>query len=305
MTFALERTATRAALALTLLVGASGCCGKVRSMMGKRGAGGSSSSGIGVTTGGGIVAGEGPITITFLGENFTVSTGGKGRVLSATDDGHLSITIERQPSGAVLRAGEVEATISTSGSTLIRPDARKGMATAKTDTSALYNPGLTLTLTFPDGRTGSAQVPAQKLNMFGLAKMMKSTVGQGYTFPDEPADTKRDIAYFAYAGGKFIGREGTLQEVDLVVDLDRGPTKSLKPCTGYKTKTGAPRTINIELKDTIAVATDRRTGKEVARKAFPPSTRCPSFLMQGRDDNTADSTVSSVEAEKWTKTLLR
>jgi hypothetical protein len=304
MTHALERNAVRACLVLTFLVGASGCCGKVRGLIGKKGAGGSAPLGLG-SPGGGIVAGQGPIAVTFLGENFTVSTGGKGRVLSAGDDGHLSVTIDHQPTGAVLRAGEAEATIGAGGSTLLRADARKGMGGAKTDTSALYNPGLTLTLTFPDGRTGSAPIPPQKLNMFGLSKFLKSTIGQGYTFPDEPADTKRDIAYFAYAGGKFIGREGLLREVDLIIDLERGPTKSLKPCTGYKNKAGAPRTINIELKDTIAVATDRRTGKEVARKVFGPSTRCPSFLMQGKDDDTAESTPASVDAEKWAKTLLR
>jgi hypothetical protein len=304
MTLALERVAARACLALTFLVGATGCCGKVRGLIGKKGAGGASSLGLG-SPGGGIVAGQGPITLTFLGENFTVSTGGKGRVLSAGDDGHINVTIDHQPTGAVVRAGDTEATITSAGSTLIRPDARKGMGEAKTDTSALYDPGLTLSLTFPDGRTGSAPIPPQKLNMFGLSKFMKATIGQGYTFPDEPADTKRDIAYFAYAGGKFIGREGILREVDLIVDLERGPTKSLKPCTGYKNKAGAPRTINIELKDTIAVATDRRTGKEVARKVFAPSTRCPSFLMQGKADNTAESTPASVEAEKWVKTLLR
>lgn len=304
----------RPRLLLTLSVAAlalaqTGCCRRVVSKLrGSDPAAGRPTSPVALPSEpAGPQAAPGPVTLTWTAENLAISTGGTGRIFTMGDDGKVMVTVSGVPKGSVVSAGDAKETAGPTGHASLRVDVRKAIGTAKTDTSATYTIPDKLTVTLPDGRSGSADFPEQKLNMFALSKFFKGAIGPGLTFEGEPADAKRDIAYFAYAGGRFLGRAGTLREVDLVVDLEKGAEKGTKICKGYKASggSGPEKSLTVRLIEGVAVAYDRRTGKEVSRKVFPPSGTCPMFAMHNKGDDTIDSTLPSTDVEAWAKKLLR
>lgn len=284
----------------------AGCCGKVRGLLSK-----SKGSPPPITTtttkksgGSGPQAAPGEVTITFGTNDFTVSTGGRGRFLTFDKEGRLLMTFDGLPWGTKVKAGAEEVTVEGGKPTQLRPDIRAALGASSTELGATFDPRLTITLTLPDGRSGSAPVPPQRVNTYSISQVLQEASGKGIAFEGEAPDAKRDTAFLTY-GSRVIGRKGLVRDIDLVVTLKKGAKKGTKNCTGYKTKDGTMRSVVLELFEGEALAFDRRTGAEVARKTLPPSSVCPMTLYQAKDDPTADSNLPSTATEKWALTLLK
>lgn len=293
-------------LVMSLAAGSTGCCGRVRGLIGGKSKGTpTSTTSRSTSTPTGPQPGPGPVSLAFGSNDFTVSTGGRGRVLTFDKDARLLVTFEGLPQGTKLQAGAEEVSVSTAGVTQLRPDVKAALGAASTEMNSTFDPRLTLTVTLPDGRSGNAAVPAQRVNSFSLGQFFQQNAGKSITFDGETPDTKRDTAYITYSGGRIVGRKGLVRDIDLVVTLKKGALKGTKNCSGYKTKEGAVRSVALELFEGDSVAYDRRTGAEVARKTLPPNAECPTTLYQAKDDPTADSHLPVAAAEKWAKTLLK
>ncbi|MCU0658225.1 MAG: hypothetical protein MUF64_24075 [Polyangiaceae bacterium] len=295
---------------VTMGLVATGCCGRVKGMLSKKGAAGTSSPialpGIGAPAG--PQAAPGPVTLTFDGgtiTGFTISTGGKGRVLTFDKEGRMMVTFEGLPNGTKVQANSEQAEVSGGRTAQVRPDIRAAIGAGTIELGSNFDPKISLTVTLPDGRVGTAAVPPQRMNSFSLGQFLEATAGQGVVFEGEPKDAKRDTAYLTYAGGRILGRKAPIREIDVVATLKKGAQKGTKNCSGYKSKDGSVRSVTLELFEGQAIAYDRRTGAEIARKTLAPNTTCPMTLFQAKDDPTADSNLPSTAAEAWVKTLLR
>jgi hypothetical protein len=274
--------------------GSAGCCGKVRGMLSK--SKGSPTTTTTTTTKKSGVSGPqaapGEVTITFGTSDFTVSTGGRGRFLTFDKEGRLLMTFDGLPWGTKVKAGAEEVTVEGGKPTQLRPDIRAALGASSTELGANFDPKLTITLTLPDGRSGSAPVPPQRVNTYSISQVLQEASGKGIAFEGEAPDAKRDTAFLTY-GSRVIGRKGLVRDIDLVVTLKKGA------------KDGTMRSVVLELFEGEALAFDRRTGAEVARKTLPPNSVCPMTLYQAKDDPTADSNLPSTATEKWALTLLK
>lgn len=291
---------------IVLGLGSSGCCGKLRGL--SRGKTSKTSSGttstVSPTPDTGPKAKEGPVVLTVTNHDITVSTGGRGNLLTFDKDGRLAISFSGLPGGTKIKAGSEEVTVEGHRSARITPDIKAALGTASLELGSTFDPKISVSVTLPDGRSGSIDLPPQRMNTYALGQLLKEASGKGVTFEGEAPDTKRDTAFMA-SGGRAIGRKGVVRDIDVVVTLAKGTMKGTKNCSGYKSKDGSMRSVTLELFEGEAVAFDRRTGAEIARKTLPPNSVCPMTLYQAKDDPTADSNLPTTAAEKWAATLLK
>lgn len=172
-------------------------------------------------------------------------------------------------------------------------DLLPAFAAAKVDTRGPpVDLGRTVTVTFPDGRTGTVPLPPLQPGLFFMAIIENAATSGGLRFGDEPADpAPRDSLLYA---GRVIGRHGTWAELDFIA------VGTWKPAV-KKSKTMCSGNQPLELAPLEVVIYDRRKGTEVGRREFHPTKEeCPELWWEP-----ARAPVPDSEVDAWLANWLK
>jgi hypothetical protein len=246
-----------------------------------------------------------PLDISFHDDELTAGEG-KGHVLAMGSN--VTFTVEGFPKGTEYEVGDQKGEIEDSYGKNIDVDVKQKLGDTQIDDLEKFDSGLTLTISFPDGRTGSAKVPPVNFK-FGLSDFLKKAEHGPVMFGKEGDDPKKtdSLLYPVAMDVKVVGRAGKLSEVDYIALANlSGDAKSTKTCGGYHDNDGkAMPDITLNLKETEVVIYDRRTGDVVQKKTFPPDDECPMFTFQQADQNSTDSSIPEEQVEAWLKTQVK
>lgn len=243
------------------------------------------------------------LTLDVTGSTVKVSSGGEIRAAGINESGELKLDTNGLPPGAKVTVGEVEAQPGAKPNEL-RVSVRKqlGQANAQGTTVALG----TLTVALPDGRSANATLRSEPVTPQVLGSLFARAIGQGLTFDGEPIDERRDTAVLLGEAPKFLGRPGAkLADVDLVVEVRAGEKKGRETCESSKADAPGKKVIwFVNLRETLVVAHDRRTGKEASREVLPAARGCP--LIAGLAAGASiDGVLNLPAAEAWAKSLVQ
>ncbi len=245
-----------------------------------------------------------PLTITFTNNELKADEV-EGQVIASGTN--VSMTVFKSVAGLKYKLGDKQGTMDKYGSN-VDVDVKDRLGGTTLDDLAKFDPNLTLELTFPDGRTGSAKVPPVDFK-FGLHDLLKKAENGPVLFGTEPDDPNKtdSLLFLSYLDLKVIGKAGKLSEVDYIA-LARlaAEPKAKKTCSGYQDSNKKPMPdITLLEKETTATIYDRRTGNVVETKVFPPDDGCPMFTMQKEGETTTDSHIPTEKIEDWLRTKVK
>jgi hypothetical protein len=170
---------------------------------------------------------------------------------------------------------------------------------------AKVTPGEVVSLTQPDGSTGKLTLPPSLV----LADLLFAGIAEGpVKFGDEGDEDPipgRSIIDPGWTMAKWYGKAKKLSDLDAVAIRTRPEEfTETKTCKGYETGSGNEKVdLEVRLKQAEVVVYDRRKGGEIARKMFPPNTKCPSsaFVVE----RVVDSDVPEQEIDRWLRSLAK
>lgn len=192
----------------------------------------------------------------------------------------------------------------------------KGYASAQTNIAALFGTLPTdavgkseatlenafITITPPN--KDAIEIPLPPKTIYGAKDTLLSATRGPVLFTGETnaEGPIRSAIWWHGSQQKVIGAPApTIADIDAVVIVERSEASTSKNCTGYVDDKGNSQPdVTIELKDTIVTMYERRMGRKVATKTFPPDEKCPDLLTveKGRKE-VRDSYEQWDEIHAW------
>ena len=166
------------------------------------------------------------------------------------------------------------------------------------------DPEASMTLELPNGAKAEIKLPPARVGPAVYNTLKQANAGP-VLFGNEPPDEKpmQSIIIGWAMEPEIIGQAKMAKDIDAVaISTQLADVKGTKKCTGY---TGGKGEISLQLKETEAVIYDRRTGKQVAKKTFPPDPRCPKFAIQDDRGSANDSSIPVDAMRAWFKTQIK
>jgi hypothetical protein len=218
--------------------------------------------------------------------------------------GTLSVFLRAFPPGTTLTVGLETATADDQGVANAGTDIAVLFGTLPTEAVARSEAtleGATFTITPPNGEP--IEVPIPPKTIYGVKDTLLSVVEGPVLFTGE-TDVEGPIRNAIWWHGieqTVIGAPApTVADIDAVVFVER-PEGTTKKCTGYTDDKGNPQPdVTLHLKDTVVTIHERRTGRRVATRTFPPDDECPAWLTAETGRKTSRTSPEPVdEVRAW------
>lgn len=207
-----------------------------------------------------------------------------------------SMSFHKFPAGTHIVVNGKDEAVNDSGTLLTSVDLGEKIAqmAPKDATSFRYklDPGIKITFKFPGDVTLDVNAPKVSVS-FGVKRALGKVQDHPVLFGKE-SEAKPAQHTILYLGStvEVFGPATTMLDVDRVAVRDRLPVRQGKMCHGYKdvgAKGTKKRSLPMQMQDEEIIIYARRTGKEIARKKFSASTRCPMFASGGKATTYPDS----------------
>lgn len=166
------------------------------------------------------------------------------------------------------------------------------------------DPEASMTLELPNGAKTEIKLPPARVGPAVYNTLKQATTGP-VLFGKEPPDEKpmQSIIIGWAMEPEIIGNAKMAKDIDAVaISTQLADVKGTKKCTGY---TGGKGDITLQLKETELVIYERRTGKQMAKKTFPPDQTCPKFAIQDNKGSANDSSIPVEAMRAWLKTQVK
>jgi hypothetical protein len=110
-----------------------------------------------------------------------------------------------------------------------------------------------------------------------------ATSGHGITFAGEPTKPRPDTMLIVFESDQpldpLLGPGTHLEDIDWVAASTWKPTGKTHRCGGYSRVANVPGdlAVDVQLSEVEVTIFDRRTGRALGKKTFPPDGKCPEF----------------------------
>lgn len=244
----------------------------------------------------------GPNSLVWSNQAFSLRNGAGHGSLNLSG-GYLSLHVRKLPPSTRLDLAGTSATTDATGAADLKSKLSPRYGDLRVDslTRAKLS-GVQLTITPANGSAFDAPLPA--LDVYDADDYLLGVVRAPVTFVgDGPlSGPPRNAIWLHGHPAKLVGRPATtLRELDGIAIEKRSDGTATRKCTGYKDDAGKPQPdVTVRLKSTTMDVYDRRTGKVVASKTFPPVDRCPTWLTgKAGKALVRDSQVQTGEILAW------
>jgi hypothetical protein len=236
------------------------------------------------------------------GVNYEFPGGSFGAIV--TEDG-LQVVFDRAPKGTRYHVGDISGVISSGYASISVPfpvDVGKVPVAGAVTLGAHVDPRMTIRLVLPDGSGGD--VPLKPVDVSSLVKStLEQGLGKPLAFPNEAApegaEAKDSLVYMS-SSPRIFGKNGDVADVDfLAAGVPLPETTGTVACDFTNEDTGKQITMTMNLHPWKVTLYERRTGKVVESKTFPPSQECPMFSMTSAGQKTIDNPGNDEAAAAW------
>ena len=232
------------------------------------------------------VAAKTPLGVSWNERTGTVAGGSESiEVLALKAD--YTITLKSFAKGTKYEVAGKQGTVNSYVYEMVNVDVRNRIGGLSLDELRSVDFGLTMTLDLPDGRSGQVKLAPVYVD-YGLREVLRTAENGPVSFGAEPDDPTKDNCLIWPTSSELEKYSvcTKVQDVDWVaVEHELPEEKSTKICKGYKDKDGKPTSdITLVSKDTEMTIYDRRTGKVIDKKTFPPDADFPMFAMTSSND---------------------
>lgn len=246
-----------------------------------------------------------PLAIDWSKEKYTA---GEGHGEVHANGTKVWVQMEGFPKGTQYAVGDQKGTIEDSYGSYAEVDVADKLGDVTIDGLEKVDSGLSLKLSYPDGREGESKLPPVDFR-YGLAEALKNAEHGPVRFGKEADDPKKTDSLLLVQPMQFklFGRGGKLSEVDYIaISTQLTEVTGTKTCTGYTDNAGnAMPAMTVNLKESEVVIYDRRTGDVVTKKTFEPDNTCPQFVFTAKDANSMDNYPPDEIIEAWLKTQVK
>lgn len=218
-----------------------------------------------------------------------------------------AVAISDAPADLHYQVGSYKGEADSKGRARFEIDLRAALGRATLAELKRFDPGLTLILETPT-RHGEAKLPP--LPFDSLVTLLAHSLEKGpFSFGDEPKDANEHDCLLFSAGPRsaMLPRPCKLEQVDQVALPQLGEVRGKKTCGGYGDLGFGPghKTLSMSLHETRVDLYERRTGKLLQTKVFPPDTECPKAVTVQTGEHDIDNRLNLPKAEAWLKDIAR
>lgn len=254
----------------------------------------------------------GPLSLEWASEHkFEVKGSSEQYGEVAEFEGSFQVTLHGFPEGTKWKCGDKSGKVESD----IYDICKLGEATSKLGSvsisklsDATLDPGCTFSIETPAGGKGKVKLKPVRVGL-SVEEALKKVENGPVTFGDEPKDEKpgQNVMLLQGLTPKVFGPAQTLQDLDMIALVRQlAAVKGTKKCTGYKDRSDKPMPdLDLQLKETEVTIYERRTGKQVERKIFPPDEECPMLTFQAKGDSKTDSSPPTQQIEDWLRQQIK